>query len=264
MRARRRAYGRKLGLALFTALSGTLAFSVLTDGGRQTRSVVPLLPEFDQMLHWTGLRIEQVGLSGQRLTPDLDIFDAIGLRDAGSLLTFDGTTARARIEALPWIETASINRVFPNSLEVRVSERSAYALWQRGDREYLVDATGRVLSSVKAGSHAGLPRIAGEGAPEQAKALIDLVVRYPLIAERFRSAERVGERRWTLHLKDNVVVHLGVDREAVAFAALSAPGGLGKLMSDRDLVIDLRTSGRFTVRPNPQPAAAPSAAATQS
>ena len=264
MRARRRAYGRKLGLAVFTALSGTLAFSVLTDGGRQTRSIMPLLPDFDQVLHWTGLRIEQVGLSGQRLTPDLDIFDAIGLRNAGSLLTFDGTAARSRIEALPWIATASINRVFPGSLDVRVSERSAYALWQRGGREYLIDATGRVLSSVKPGTHAGLPRVAGEGAPEQAKALLDLVVRYPLIAERFRRAERVGERRWTLHLKDDVIVHLGVDREAVAFAALSTPGGLGKLLSARDLVIDLRTSGRFTVRPNHQPAVAPSAAATQS
>ena len=52
---------------------------------------MPLLPDIDQVLHWTGLRIEQVGLSGQRLTSDHDIFDAIGLRNAGSLLTFDGT-----------------------------------------------------------------------------------------------------------------------------------------------------------------------------
>jgi cell division protein FtsQ len=264
LRARRRAYGRKLGLAVFTALSGTLAFSVLTDGGRQTRSIMPLLPNLEQVLHWTGLGIEQVSLSGQRLTSDLDIFDAIGLRDAGSLLTFDGTAARNRIEALPWIATASINRVFPGSLDVRVSERAPYALWQRGDREYLIDATGRVLSSVKPGTHAGLPRVAGEGAPEQAKTLLDLVVRYPRIAERFRRAERVGERRWTLHLKDNVIVHLGVDRESAAFAALSSPTGLGKLLSGRDLVIDLRTSGRFTVRRNPQSAVAPSAAATQS
>ena len=65
-------------------------------------------------------------------------------------------------------------------------------------------------------------------------------------------AERVGGRRWTLHLKDRVVVHLGADREAVAFAALSSPDELGKLLDTHDVIIDLRTRGRVTVRVAPQ------------
>ncbi len=75
-RARRRAYGRKLGFAVFTTLSGALAFSLLTDGGRQTRAIAPLLPDADQVLSWTGLRIDQVDLSGHRSASDAEIFDA--------------------------------------------------------------------------------------------------------------------------------------------------------------------------------------------
>jgi hypothetical protein len=37
---RRRAYGRKLGFAMFAALSGALAFSILTDAGRDTRAAI--------------------------------------------------------------------------------------------------------------------------------------------------------------------------------------------------------------------------------
>jgi len=263
-RVRKRAYGRRLGFAVFTALSGALAFSLLTDGGRQTRNIAPLLPTADEVLYWTGLRIDQVALSGQRFASDMDIFDAIDLTNARSLLSFDSTAARKRIEKLPWIAAASINRVFPGSLDVHVTEREPAALWRRGDREYLIDATGQVLSGVKPGTYRGLARVTGEGAGEQAQALLDLVRRYPRIRERFEMAERVGERRWTLHLKDRVTVHLGADREANAFAALSSAHGLGKLLAGHDLIIDLRTRGRITVRPDPQRAGAPTALATQS
>jgi cell division protein FtsQ len=90
------------------------------------------------------------------------------------------------------------------------------------------------------------------------------MMRYPRIWERFELAERVGGRRWTLHLRDGLTTHLGADREAVAFAALTAPDDLGALISGHDLIIDLRTRGRITVRRDKRPAGAPSAAAGQS
>jgi len=261
---RRRAYGRKLGLAIFATLSGALAFSLLTHGGRETRSVASLVHDAEQALTWAGLGIDQVGLSGQRFTPDSDIFDALDLPHARSLLTFDSAAMRARIEKLPWIETASIARVFPGQLDVHVTERRPVALWQEGERAYLIDATGRVLSGVKPGSQVNLPRVAGEGAPQQAGALLELMRRYPRIWQRFELAERVGERRWTLHLKDRVTIHLGADREAVAFAALTSADKLGAFLSAHDIIVDLRTQGRITVRRDKQTAGASSAPATQS
>jgi cell division protein FtsQ len=261
---RPRAYGRKLGLAIFATLSGALAFSLLTHGGRETRSVVSLLQDAQEALAWAGLGIDQVAVSGQRFTSDSDIFNAVDLPHARSLLTFDSAAARARIEELPWIETASISRVFPGSLDIRVTERKPVALWQNDDREYLIDASGRMLSGVKPGSQVNLPRLAGEGAPQQAQALLELMMRYPRIWERFELAERVGQRRWTLHLKDRVTIHLGADREAVAFAALSSPDDLGALLSGHDIIIDLRTQGRITVRRDKRSAGTPIAPATQS
>ena len=261
---RRRALGRKLGLAVFAALSGALAFSLLTDGGRQTRVATSFLPEGEQVLTWTGLRVEQVALSGQRFTSDADVFDAIDLPNAGSLLTFHATATRARIEALPWVASATINRVFPAALEVRITERRPTALWLHDNREYLIDATGRVLSALKPGTRTGLPRVSGDGADTEAQALLDLVVRFPRIAERFEMAERVGGRRWTLHLKDGVTIDLGADREAVAFGALSSPEDLGALLAAHDVIIDLRTRGRITLRPNLHHAGAPTTSPTQS
>jgi cell division protein FtsQ len=242
-------------------LSGALFFSILTDGGKQTRAVATFLPAADEILYWTGLRIDQVSLSGQRFTPDADVFEAIDIPSTGSLVTFDAGLARQRIEKLPWVSTAAISRIFPGSLDVRITERQPSALWIDNGREFLVDDSGRVLSALKKGTNVKLPRLSGAGAPAQAQALLDLIVRFPRIAERFEMAERVGERRWTLHLKSGVVVHLGADREAVALAALSSPDELGKLIDTPNTIVDLRTRGRITVRAAPSPAAA---TATQS
>jgi len=260
---RHTAFGRRFGLALFMGLSGALAFSLLTDGGRQTRAVTSLLPDAEQVLYWTGLRIEQVALTGQRFTADADVFAAIDLPNSGSLATFDIAAAHERIEALPWVATASISRIFPAALDVRITERRPSALWINDGREFLVDSSGRVLSGLKPGTNVRLPRLSGAGAPEQAQALLELVVRYPRIAERFEMAERVGGRRWTLHLKNGLTVHLGADREAVAFAALSSPDELGKLLDAQNVIVDLRARGRIAVRPAP-PATAASENSTQS
>lgn len=248
--SRRRSYGRKLGFAVFAGLSGAFALSVLTDGGRLMSAEAPFFPEADKILYWTGLRIDQVSVSGHRLTPDADIFDAIDLASVRSLLSLDSSAARQRIERLPWIKTATISRVFPASLKVHVTERKPAALWIRNARDYLIDETGRVLSAVRPGTHRGLPRVAGQGAESEAKALLDLVARYPIIAKRFEMAERVGARRWTLRLTNGVTVHLGADREARAFQALSSLEDLGKLISGRDVIVDLRSRSRITVRPD--------------
>lgn len=262
--ARRRSYGRKLGFAVFTTLSGALAFSLLTDGGRNARTAMPLLPSADVTLFFTGLRIDQVALTGQRHTADSDVFDALDLNEVRSLLSFDSAAARERIERLPWVATASINRVYPGALKINIAERKPAALWIKGDREYLIDVTGRVLSAVKPGSHTQLPRIAGDGAAAEARALFDLILRYPSIKERFELAERVGGRRWTLRLRDGITIHFGSDREANAFAALSSDADLGVLLTGRDIIIDLRTPGRMTVRRDHEAAAAAALSPTDS
>jgi cell division protein FtsQ len=145
-----------------------------------------------------------------------------------------------------------------------VTERKPTALWLHEGREILIDSSGRVLSALKPGTRVKLPRIAGDGAPEHAQALLELLARYPAIAERFEVAERVGGRRWSLRFKNGVRVELGVDREAVAFAGLSSSEDLGKLLDGHDLIIDLRTRGRITVRAAGPGASAQTASNTQS
>ena len=107
----RRAPSRRTGriTLLVAALIGAAAFVALTHGGSNARQARPFLDEADRLAERAGLGVRQVFLTGHRMTSDDDIFDALDLTHARSLLRFDSQAARTRIERLPWIKTANIS-----------------------------------------------------------------------------------------------------------------------------------------------------------
>jgi cell division protein FtsQ len=188
--------------------AGALLFAAATGFGSNVRHVESLSGELDGLLVALGLGINEISLTGHRHTLDQDVFRALRAGRA-TLLTLDFEAARSRVEALPWIESATLVRIFPDKLRVELRERHPAAVWHDGERTALVDAEGRVLSYVAASElPAGLPQIAGPGAPVAALELRDALARYPAIASRVRLARRIGERRWDLELKTGARVKL--------------------------------------------------------
>ncbi|MFZ9667372.1 MAG: cell division protein FtsQ/DivIB, partial [Steroidobacteraceae bacterium] len=75
--------------------------------------------------------IDRVVVEGrfQRVSP-MDVEQAVRdrIHDAG-LVTVDLETLQRAIEALPWVDTASVGRAWPRGLQVRVIEQVAAARW---------------------------------------------------------------------------------------------------------------------------------------
>jgi cell division protein FtsQ len=228
----------------FTAV-GIAALVVFAGAARPLNSPAPALAELERLIELAGLGLTQVSVTGHRYTLDSDIFDAIGLENARTMLGFDTRAAQHRIERLPWVERASIERVLPDRLEVRIWERSPFAVWRRGDRYALIDRSGRVLAAVPRDTMPSLPRVAGEGAAGEAAALYVLLAEHPAFMARVAVAERVGRRRWTLRLDDGggVLLPSQGERQALARALLvAAARGPGAAE------IDVRVGERTLVR----------------
>ena len=84
------------------------------------------------------------------------------------------TAARARLEQLTWVERASVVRMLPDSLYIRLIERQPLALWQRDGRFSLIDRAGAVIEgaldqSVPPASWRHLRVLVGEGAPARGR-----------------------------------------------------------------------------------------------
>jgi cell division protein FtsQ len=233
-----------IGLGFLSAA----AFMALAGAERSTRPAAQALAEIEHMVERAGYGLTQVSLTGHRFTTDSDIFEAIDLASTPTMLSFDSRAAQERIERLPWIERASVERVLPDRLEVSVTERTPFAVWRLGSRNYLIDKTGRVLAAVPAATDPSLPRIAGEGAATEAAALYRQLAEHPALQRQVSVAERIGERRWTLRLANGGSIALPAYGEADALARASVLAEAGPL---RAREMDMRVAARTLLRGTP-------------
>lgn len=231
---------------------GTAAIVLLTMPGRSTSPAAPLLTEIERIAEAAGFGLDQVTLTGHRFTVDSDVFDAIGLDHARTMLTFDSRAAKERIERLPWVERASLTRIVPDRVDVHITERIPFAVWRKGARYVLIDKTGRELALVPPDAMPALPRLAGVGAAGAAGELFRELAAHPALLRQVTLAERVGDRRWTLRLANGVSVHLPEGRESAALTRAAALLGSGTIRASE---VDLRVLTRVLVRPKARAAA---------
>jgi cell division protein FtsQ len=238
-RARRPA--RKAAGLLAVLLVGGAAFAMLSVPEKRRA----MLEHVESAAERAGLGLYQIALSGHRFTPASAVFEAADPGRARTLLSFDADAAKARIEGLPWVERASIERIVPDRVEIRITERVPFAVWDDGKRHVLIDRTGRVLQPVAADAMPALPRIAGAGAAREAAALLAELARHPALASRITLAQRVGSRRWTLWHAGGSAIHLPAAGEAAALATLARLLAAGLPLTGD---IDLRVPARILVR----------------
>lgn len=231
-------------------LLAALGLGLALGAAEETARRAGYAPEPERIARLLGFGIDQVTLKGHRFSYDRDVFDALDLANVRTFAALDTAAVKARIERLPWIDTAELTRVYPGRLDIRVTERRPYALWSRADRLYLIDRTGRVLAAVNGQTPPDLPRFAGEGAAAEAATLMETVARYPEIAGRLAEAERISERRWRLKLDNGAAIELPADGEAGALEALARDAELGKLVAAGRTTLDFRGPGRVAIRPD--------------
>lgn len=241
---------RRAALIISAVLAGIGIASALHKGGVALPDVIAeQLPPAADVVQALGLGLDQVAISGHRFTSDEDLFKTLDLPGTRSLTAFDTKAARLRLESLPWVATAELTRVYPGQLNVRITERSAFALWRHDGRDVLIDKTGRELQAVPAGSVTHLPIVAGEDAAREMHNLMVLLARFRPLQEAYDSAERVNGRRWSVRLKTGGRVELPADGEALALSQLETSGDLATLLAGPPTIIDLRAAGRIAVRP---------------
>ena len=195
-----------------------------------------------------GMRIAAVSLSGQRQVSREEIFAAAGVTESSSLLFLDVADARARLEAIPWIAEATVRKLYPDRLQITVTEREAFALWQVQGKVSVIAADGTTLSAKVEPRLTTLPFVVGPGANAKARSFLAILDKHPVIRDQVRAAILVGERRWNLRLKNGIDVRLPENEVEAALTRL-AQLDRDKHLLTRDIVaVDMRLADRLAIR----------------
>jgi len=239
---------RRVGIAsTVLMLLGSVALGVVK--GDHLEEVTDFLSDTrNAAANAAGFRIASVTLNGRKQLTQDEILAIGGVNGRSSLLFLDAATVRDRLKANPWIADANVLKLYPDRLQIDVTERTAFALWQQDGRLSVVADDGAVLESYVSKRFTSLPLVVGKGADTRAKDFLALLDRYPQIRAVTRAAILVGERRWNLRLKDGLDIRLPENDVGNALAMLSKLDKEDHLFSRDIVAIDLRLSDRLTVR----------------
>jgi cell division protein FtsQ len=210
----------------------------------------------DSAANSAGMRIAEVSLSGQRQVSREEIFAAAGVTANSSLLFLDVADAREKLEAIPWIAEATVRKLYPDRLQITVTEREAFALWQLNGKVSVIAADGTPLSAKVEPRLATLPFVVGLGAAAKAREFLAVLDRHPAIRDQVRASILVGERRWNLRLKSGIDIRLPENDVEVALTTLARLNREKSLLSRDITAVDMRLADRVSVRLSDQAAQA--------
>lgn len=205
----------------------------------------------------SGLTVRNVLVEGRIETPAADILQALNAERGAPLLGIDVAAAKERLEKLPWVKTTTIERRPPDTLRVRVEERKAFALWQRGQRLSVIDREGTIIIKDHLARFADRPLVVGEGAELRAAEIVDLLALDPQLGKKVEAAVLVSRRRWNLRLEGGIEVRLPEEGLEAAWWRLARMVREEKLLARAVAIVDLRQPDRAIVRLTPEAAKKP-------
>ena len=189
-----------------------------------------------------GFRVEKVTLAGKRNQSIESIRKATNITLGDPILGVPIESIRKRLEDLPWIRLASVERLLPSSINIRIVEHQPMALWKQSGRTVLIGTRGQVIKLRSLARYSDLPVLVGAGAPEHGEALLSILSTEPELKNQVIQAVRIGERRWNIHLSSNIRILLPETGALLAWRRLATEMKRG-LLGHNPPQIDLRVPG---------------------
>jgi cell division protein FtsQ len=167
-------------------------------------------------------------------------------------LAFDLIAARARVESLPWVRRATVERMLPDTILLSIEERQPLAIWQHKGKFALIDQQGEVILRQGIGRFSDLLIVVGENAPVQTAQLLTTLKTQPALRSMVKAAVWVGERRWNLRLVGDIDVRLPEGDPIAAWTRLAEYEKVHKVLEHDVQILDLRIPDRLIIRKSTQ------------
>jgi len=223
-------------------LSNPVRQNAISDVIANTRASIQERPEF---------MVSLLAIDGAGTVLAEDIRRNLPIDFPVSSFDLDLEQMRQTVMLLSPVAEASL-RIRPGGvLQVDVVPRVPVVVWRSHTSLSLLDANGAHVAHVSFRSdRADLPLIAGEGANEHVDEAVELIRTAQPLGKRLRGVVRIGARRWDIVLDRDQRILLPTTGAVTALERVIALEGAQDVLS-RDIArIDMRLSGRPTVKMN--------------
>ncbi len=239
---------RGLGGGLAATLLVVVAAAGFVGGGHYRTMVAGAGGLGNLVAKAVGLGVERVVINGLSELGGRDALISAGVGKDATLPFFDVDAAKAKLEALPLVQQASVRKFYPNEIVIDIVERSPTAIWQQDGDLHTIAADGAIIDQLKNPRFADLPFVVGAGANKRLEEYRTISAALEELKPKIAAGVLVDERRWRLKFASGMLVDLPEIAPEAAAAELVHLQRDHRIL-DRDLVsIDLRTPGRLFVK----------------
>lgn len=196
-----------------------------------------------------GFRVNDITVEGRKRTQRDDLLAAINVAPNSPIFAIDLHAMHSRIEALPWIDEATVLRRLPNIVHISLVEREPFAFYKNGKSLGLIDRSGVTITRHHLAAFKHLPVFSGEGATLRAADFMDMLQGYPVLRNRMVAAHWNSGRRWTVQLDHGGSVHLPAHDVTSALDRLMDLEKQRRILAIENQAIDLRMPDRVLLRP---------------
>ena len=228
---------RRTFVTSLSALLAVAALGVLAAGAYMAHNGGALLP-----FRWVDVSGPFARVSAEQIRA------AVGPAAARGFFGVDLAEVRASALALPWVAAAEVRKVWPDTLEVRVSEREVLG---RLGVDRLVDVAGNVFQARGAGETRGLPLLDADPTQMPQLAQLYLQAQHDVDAiGRQISVARISPRgALELQLDDGLEVQLGSHAQMPRWRRFVASLPRLAALDPRPIAaVDLRYTHGYAVR----------------
>jgi cell division protein FtsQ len=223
--------------------------SILSGGAAGVFWQDALLDNLIEVSASSGLRLEEIKIKGRLNTDKATLIEAIDIEWYSPMLTLDIQRIHHNVATLGWVRHAVVRRQLPSTLEIKLEERQALALYQDDDGHLVIDRFGEEIKGTRPEDFTHLPVIKGSGAPVEAKSILTMLKSEESLYADVWSLTYQSERRWDVYLRNNIRIQLPEIGTAKAWSKLAEMNRKHKL-TQRDIVnIDLRIPDKLVIKP---------------
>ncbi len=233
--------------AVFLLMVSAVALGAIK-GGQADNFVAALSDTRNAAANAVGFRITNVSITGRKQLTQDEVLAVGGVNGHSSLLFLNASDVRDRLKADPWIGDATVQKLYPGKLQIDITERVPYALWQRDGQVSVISEDGTVLEPFVASRFVTLPLVVGKGAETRAKDFLQMLAFYPHVRTQVKALVFVGERRWNLRLNNGLDIRLPETNLNGALETLTRLDRDDNLFSRDITAIDMRLPDRLIVR----------------
>jgi|GEM_PF-1053278 len=201
------------------------------------------------LLTASGLTVKNISITGNNRTLSSALKKILPpLCKETSMFSLDIENIKNKIENMPWTDSVSIQRIFPNTLKVFLKEKVPLALWQDKNQLFLIDTSGYKIALKNITAFKDLPLVVGRKANTNAPCLIAVLEKTAYLKNLVRSSSFIYNRRWNLNLSNGGIIQLPEKGWKKAITNLEELHKKSNLLNKDLELIDMRVPPQIILR----------------